>query len=481
MNKIYCCLVLLALVGMGCGDFLEYKDSDKIIPKELSHYDELVFGEVIKKSTGNEMIYLDIMTDDVTSVVSLSGSSTPMEYRGDYYGYYTWAVNEQLDIQEREINDGAWAFFYHRILSCNIFESDLMNNFDFDTEGVKSRLLGEIAFVRAMSYFYLVNLYGEPYKTAEQAATALGVPINTETSIEQKHYKRATLQANYDLIEEDLLRAIDYLKAGEQLNSIFRPNVDIARLFLSRIYLYQKKWQEAKNMCDTLLVYSAATIETYENMAQYRTNSQPLYYKGNPGIIFSWGNRYDTPLTNSTSNTGHWEVSDDLRAMYTEEDIRGTAFFYQYSPYYPYKCKTYSGATVYDWCYRIEEAYLNRAEACIELGEAHLQQALADINEIRRNRIAGDYEVAASNVDDARTLLRDEKRMEFCFEDSRWFDIRRWEIEITHRFHDLSIPTNYDTYVLPAGSANYILSLPLEVQRINFDITNFKREETLVN
>lgn len=479
MNKFFV-YILFAFLGISCNDFLEYKDNDKIIPKELSHYDELVFGELTKKTSGTEMIYLDLMTDDVMSVVSLSGSTPPTEHRERYFGYFTWAVNEQLDIQERETNDNTWAFFYHRILTCNIFEHDLLTKFEFDTEGVKRRLLGEIAFIRAMSYFYLVNLYGEPYKSAEQARTAQGVPINTEISIEQKHYVRATLQANYDLIERNLLQAIDYFQEGEQLNSIFRPNIDAARLFLSRIYLYQKKWQEAKNICDTLIMYTSAKIESYVALEQNISSSQTFYNKGNTGIIFSWGDRYDTPLTNSSYNTGHWEVSDDLRAMYTENDIRKKAFFYTYAPYYPYKMKSYSGATVYDWCYRIEEAYLNRAEACIELGEEYVRQAISDINEIRKNRLSGDYEVQATDVTRAKQLLRDEKRMEFCFEDTRWFDIRRWEIEITHKFHDLSIPTNADTYVLPAGSPNYILSLPLEVQRINFEITNFKRVETLV-
>lgn len=37
------------------------------------------------------------------------------------------------------------------------------------------------------------------------------------------------------------------------------------------------------------------------------------------------------------------------------------------------------------------------------------------------------------------------------------------------------------TYVLAPGSPNYILSLPLEVQKINFEIENFERVETIVN
>ena len=153
----------------------------------------------------------------------------------------------------------------------------------------------------------------------------------------------------------------------------------------------------------------------------------------------------------------------------------------QYKPFYPKKFDS-NKKVCYDWCYRIEEAYLNRAEACIELGGAdNLEQAMQDINIIRRNRIEGDYQETAMDADEARKILRDEKRMEFCFEDCRWFDIRRWGIEIRHKFHELNEPLAGNTYVLAPGSPNYILSLPLEVQKINFEIENFERVETIVN
>ena len=46
---------------------------------------------------------------------------------------------------------------------------------------------------------------------------------------------------------------------------------------------------------------------------------------------------------------------------------------------------------------------------------------------------------------------------------------------------ELNEPLAGNTYVLAPGSPNYILSLPLEVQKINFEIENFERVETIVN
>lgn len=484
MNKLFIYILPICIFLAGCSDFLEYKDRDKIIPRELKHFDELVYGELIKKTGGSEMMILDFMTDDVMSVVTpLSGSSDRRESRGAYYSYFTWAPNHQLDMEGREIIDMNWGFFYNKILRCNIIEHDL-KEFEEDNDRVKTRLLGEVAFVRAMAYYYLVNLYGEPYESKEQAKQALGVPVNKAISIEKNTYTRAKLQEVYDLIEEDLLNSIKLLKEGHQANSIFRPNVSVARLFLSRIYLQQKRWEEARDMASTVILESGAMIETLANMSEYINNKKTLYNKANRGILYSWGERYSSPLSSGYSDAGHWEVSSELRNMFVNDakgkDIRGTAFFDQYNPY-PKKYNPYS-RTCYDWCYRIEEAYLNRAEAYIEIGDAEsIRSAMRDINLIRKERIEGDYEKTANTVEEARKVLRDEKRMEFCFEDVRWFDIRRWKLEITHVFQNINTPLSGNTYVLTAGSPNYILSIPLDVQRINFDIEQFERVETLVS
>ena len=478
MNKIYYFILPICILWSACNDFLEYKDNDKIIPKELSHYNELVYGELIYKTKGDEMLSLQLMTDEAESVVEPLSSSWRRDGRIPQINHFTWAVEPLIDPSGEEQDDNSWSFFYHKILMCNIVEHAL-KDFEDDTEGVKKRLLGEVSFLRAMSYYYLVNLYGEPYKNKEQARTALGVPINSAISIEVETYTRSTLQEVYNLIETDLLNALNFLSQGEKINSKFRPNIAVSRLFLSRVYLYQKEWEKARQVCNDLIGSGVASISTLEQLTNYNTNDKPLYNDKNSSILYSWGTRYEYPFKNN-SDAGHWKVSTTLRNMYVAEDIRGKAFFSKVRPFYPYKYYT-SGRTCYDWSYRIEEAFLNRAEACIELGgEKNLQQALEDINSIRQQRIdKEDYKVDVTQMSGALELLRNEKKMEFCFEDTQWFDIRRWEIEITHEVQDINNPMLITKYVLKAGSPNYFLSLPLEVSRINPKIEKFTRIETL--
>ena len=77
-------------------------------------------------------------------------------------------------------------------------------------------------------------------------------------------------------------------------------------------------------------------------------------------------------------------------------------------------------------------------------------------------------------------IFRKEKRKEFCFEDIRWFDIRRWGLAVEHVYQNINNKEVYETYVLEAESPNYVLSLPMDLQRRNDKIEQAQRVETIV-
>ena len=76
------------------------------------------------------------------------------------------------------------------------------------------------------------------------------------------------------------------------------------------------------------------------------------------------------------------------------------------------------------WTYfRLGEIYLNYAEACIELGED--DEAKTYLNMLRAR--AGMPDITETG-DALRQRYRNERRIEMAFEQSRYFDIRRWLI-----------------------------------------------------
>ncbi|WP_040413929.1 RagB/SusD family nutrient uptake outer membrane protein [Cyclobacterium qasimii] len=70
--------------------------------------------------------------------------------------------------------------------------------------------------------------------------------------------------------------------------------------------------------------------------------------------------------------------------------------------------------------FRYAEIILNYAEACLELGD--YSEATQYINMIRNRAGLPNF---TENIKDA---LRHERKIEFAFEEKRWYDIRRWKI-----------------------------------------------------
>ena len=82
--------------------------------------------------------------------------------------------------------------------------------------------------------------------------------------------------------------------------------------------------------------------------------------------------------------------------------------------------------------FRYAEVLLNYAEAMNEAfgpenAATYGLTALAAVNEVRLRAGIAEF-TAGMTVDDFRTKLRNERRVELAFEDHRFWDVRRWMI-----------------------------------------------------
>ncbi|WP_303179279.1 RagB/SusD family nutrient uptake outer membrane protein [uncultured Butyricimonas sp.] len=470
----------LFVVLCACNDFLDYKDKDKVIPSKFDEYSELIYGELIHKESGASCLNLLIMSDDIGSLVE----GNKEDQRREYLNWYCWAENSQITPDGVEKIDPAWEFLYHKILMCNVIENEV-GAMEDDLEGVKYRLLGEVQAIRAMSYWYLVNMYGEPWRSEEQAKTAMGVPVNIEVSIKDNQYTRETLARNYEIMETDLKNALMNLEKGEKKNTAFRPNKDVVRLFLSRIYLEQSRYEDVITVCNDLL---SETTRIIVPLAWMKGNNDSWWYdypmvsRDAGSLLFTWWTRDAVPTFGSSSSVGRFCVSLELKELVKEypNDLRGMSYtLWDYSAKTIYKYHS-PESKCYGMNYRLEEAYYNRAEAYICVGKWEL--AMNDLTSVYRERVLNetDPKLEASDAEEAMKIFRKEKRKEFCFEDIRWFDIRRWGLSVEHEYHDINDSSKSVTYVLEAESPNYVLPLPLDVQRLNDKIERLKRVEAIV-
>ncbi|WP_342381913.1 RagB/SusD family nutrient uptake outer membrane protein [Bacteroides ovatus] len=483
MKKYSLYIWLLAGILASCGDFLEESSQDLMIPKSVKDYKEFFFGEVMK-TKGREIPhpYLEYMTDDVKDQCYYGTRPTPLsnDFREAMWAYYTWQANPEVGMSNEFSTDVAWSSYYHKILMTNIILDQLpeMNGTDME----RRDLAGEAYFMRALSYFMLANLYGQPYHPAT-AGQDLCVPVNDEVSLSDRMMKRATNAVVYAKMEGDVKRSIQCFKAVGGEKSIFRPNLPAAYLLASRIALFQEKY-------DQTILYSDSVLRaTPHSLYKLREDDTHYFFSlVNKEILLSYGvTTFESHMGEDYRYAGQIVVSDDLLAQYPADDLRLAKYFKntvgrqtspstkEYSIYTPFKWKNNS-ATVYSNAFRISEAYLNRAEAYAVSGETN--KALADLNELRENRMKAGAAPLVIVPEGIVATVRKERRRELAFEGFRWFDLRRYGCPpLQHTYSSKATEGAGDIFKLQDKRA-YVLPIPKSERDRNTEIETFERPDS---
>lgn len=144
-----------------------------------------------------------------------------------------------------------WQYRYKGILRCNVAIDRISNAGLEDTE-LQARLVAEARFLRGYFYFELARNFG-------------GVPLITEFKMpeEIEGITRASLEDTYKFIEEDLIAAAEVLpKRSEYADAdMGRATSGAALGLLGKVYLYQEKWTEARDVLQKLIPESGYTGE----------------------------------------------------------------------------------------------------------------------------------------------------------------------------------------------------------------------------
>ena len=139
------------------------------------------------------------MDDDCAHFFTYASTSDPEGTVGTsnaitQFPIYSWQPTlADYDGYDSEINVTArsttYAQFYSKILGCNA----VLDYIDeaIGTQQEINHIKAEALSVRALLYFWLVNLYGEPYTENPQAA---GVPLKLSSSVEEVSVPRVTVE-----------------------------------------------------------------------------------------------------------------------------------------------------------------------------------------------------------------------------------------------------------------------------------------------
>ncbi|WP_288354105.1 RagB/SusD family nutrient uptake outer membrane protein [uncultured Bacteroides sp.] len=169
-----------------------------------------------------------------------------------------------------------WQYRYKGILRCNV-AIDRIGNAGLEDKELQNRLVAEARFLRGYFYFELARNFG-------------GVPLITEFKMpeEIQGITRASLEDTYKFIEEDLKAAAEVLpKRSEYADAdMGRATSGAALGLLGKVYLYQEKWTEARDVLQKLIPESGYTGE----------DAQTTEYDLLPDFGNVWNKNYDNSV-----------------------------------------------------------------------------------------------------------------------------------------------------------------------------------------
>lgn len=320
------------------------------------------------------------------------------------------------------VNAGTWTQAYQQLYLANACLEGL-EKAEAISEMKRRQLIGEVLQIRAATYFYLIQLYGD-----------VPLILTTDYRINQ-HVSRTPVEEIYQQIIVDLQLAQQYLDGIK--HQVLRAGYYSASGLLAKVYLMQGKYEEAEREAGKVI--SSGLFSLTEN-------PEDVFAADSKEAIWSWVTN-DHSLTSIQTSEGFtlvpsstailpsYQVADRVKILFDETDKRYDAWFghnvvngesYYYLRKYQVSRPGPGTRSENYIILRLAEQYLIRAESRMRTGEG--QGGLDDLNEIRQ-RAGLDRLESVYSVDQLVEMVLLERRRElFCEWGSRWMDLKRFGI-----------------------------------------------------
>lgn len=342
-----------------------------------------------------------------------------------------------------------YSTLYEGVYRCNIVLQKVPEiNMD---EGLKSRYLAEVKFLRALYYWHLTTLFGEvplftePFKTPEDALVA-----------------KSSVADIYKVMIQDLEDAIPVLPLKSQYpaSDLGRATKGAAESLLGKIYLYDKQYQNAYDWFSKVIASNEyGLIDDFNHIinVNYENNIESIFEVQFAEIGASdVGNGQalnDNPQVNG--GTGNTLPTQQLVNAFGSDDPRlGYTVFMQGQPFAPQLSTPSQNLDTYQsiWSptgYNIKKglipvAYVNNrgtnwpiiryadvllmyAEAANEIGK--IEEARNAVNQVRERPTVDMPDLTVDETNTKEKMFQaivHERRVELALEYHRFNDLRRW-------------------------------------------------------
>ncbi len=444
-------LIAFFLVAAGCEDFLEKPLQGELTQGSFptSGSDALLatnaIYNIMHQSGFNQGLFpiLDIMSDDGRKGSNPDDAAVTV---GPYDSFTHIATEGNISRW--------WNTLYEGVKRANVVLEklpDIQMN-----EDLKNRYMGEAYFLRALFYFDMVRAWG-------------GVPIVTTTT-PPLTLERATASEVYDLIEEDLMNAIDRLpeKSEYAAADLGRASKGAARGLLAKVYLFQGDFANAEKYAlevinsgqyslepnfedansengrhgvESIFEIGALPVENAAGGGNQYANTQGVRGSPNRG----WG--FNRPTIDLQDSFEDDDPRLDATVIYLGETLDGVLIVGDGQT--PDETRDENDNLVEIECYnqkvwtpgdnvptafnhnrrllRYADVLLMAAEALNEDNKA--AQALTYLNEVRERARGGNPailpDITTTNQAELRDIIFDERRHELALEGQRFWDLVR--------------------------------------------------------
>ncbi|NRS89214.1 hypothetical protein HNQ02_002136 [Flavobacterium sp. 7E] len=439
-------ITISCVLFTSCDDYLNENPDDRQEVKTLENIQELLVSGYSEASYN----FIEWQTDNVVAIPD----NTQFPEMTETFQFIPVVSSEQQDTPTY-----FWTLTYTAIAHANQALEEMSKITISNKDIVKADAIkGEAYLVRAYNHFLLANIFCQTYDETT-AGTNLGVPyiLAPETNL-LVSYERGTLKETYDKIEDDLEKGLvllnnDFYKGSGK----YHFNLNAAYAFASRFYLYKSDYENCIKYSNKILGNNTATTTYIKDMdavfkgtslagisAQFIDVNSPTNFlvvrKESTYVRANRGYRSNSSIFAQlyTNNIQGGVDNRDLRYQYG-----GTESRYQpkYAELFRYTTSTTGFPYYIQPELRSEETIFNRMESFVKRG--NISQALADYNvfaklryenggQLTLNKITDYYSDAATEEEAMMAFIISERRKEFLGEGLRWWDIKRFNIAVTH-------------------------------------------------
>ncbi|MDY7396857.1 RagB/SusD family nutrient uptake outer membrane protein [Aureibaculum sp. 2210JD6-5] len=405
--------MLLLFFMLSCDHFLEVDFPEN----QLS-------GDIVFQDDATALAALTAIYANLRDKVLLTGNSNGLHVimglysdELDYYGSSGQPLEEFYNhtlLPSSVSISQLWNDSYHTIYMVNSLLEGINDNSHLSYETIQ-KIKGEALFVRALTHFYLVNLFG-----------AVPYVIQTDYTL-NSNINRLEVNEVYKAIVSDLKAARSFLSSGESTEQRIVPDKWAATTLLAKVYLYMGDWERAELESTSIIENTGFSWETDLSNVFLKESGATIWQLKPPvdgynTLEASTFNFVSAPPPLIALNEQLLEVFEDgdaRKATWIAGVSNGIDVWYHANKY---KNVSTTSNTEYSIVFRLAEIYLIRAEARTNLG--NISEALSDVNKIRQRANLTDL-----NIIDPEELLEAillEKRVELFTEfGNRWFDLKR--------------------------------------------------------